>query len=261
MAPILYSGAQSPLPPFVAALKIPTAGGMTKSSSAIPISNRMGRPAAMSIVEPLPMGFGGSTSRIVPTQKKPVRPQRRQDYFYPSRDGQPLVKVTRVDRGTGSKFFVQYHWDGHQWVKGLTPAVRAQVPIYRYQEVRRAMAAGQAIWMVEGEKLCRCPVEYWDSGYHDAGRLQKISAAMGIILKTCRRLAWCCAPDRDQMGVAHIGGYCPETFRLLSGRLPLPRESGLAELTEAWGIGCGRLDCQWGLRPIRFGQRWENDES
>ncbi|ASC70405.1 hypothetical protein XM38_013430 [Halomicronema hongdechloris C2206] len=135
--------------------------------------------------------------------EKPARPQRRQDFFYPTRQGQPLVKVTRVDRGSGTKFFVQYHWDGQRWVKGLTPAARKQVPIYRYAEVRRAISAGQSIWMVEGEG---CADALWNIGipatttlggskkYHSYGNYaQDLEGA---------RLVLC--PDRDQVGMAHM---------------------------------------------------------
>ena len=213
----------------------------------------------MSIVEPLPMGFGGSTSRHRPNPKKPVRPQRRQDYFYPSRDGQPLVKVTRVDRGTGSKFFVQYHWDGHQWVKGLTPAVRAQVPIYRYQEVRRAMAAGQAIWMVEGES---CADALWNIGIPATTTLggSKKYRSYGDYFKRLAGGSPGAVPRPGPDGGWPIWRILPRTFRLLSGATPTPR---------VWPGRTYRSMGDWmwptglpvGLRPIRFGQRWENDES
>ncbi len=84
-------------------------------------------------------GMWGQYFAATASPEKPVRPQQRQDYFYPSRTGQPLVKVTRVDRGNGAKFFVQYHWNGQQWIKGLTPEIRAQVPIYRYRDVQNAI--------------------------------------------------------------------------------------------------------------------------
>ena len=135
--------------------------------------------------------------------EKPARPPKRQDYFYPSRDGQPLVKVTRVDRGTGSKFFVQHRWDGNRWVKGLTPAVKAQVPIYRSQEVRRAIAAGQPIWMVEGEG---CADALWNIGipatttlggskkYHSYGDYSEDLQDAHLVL----------CPDCDRVGIAHM---------------------------------------------------------
>ncbi len=148
-------------------------------------------------------GLWGQYFPVSSQSKKPVRPQRRQDYFYPSRGGQPLVKVTRVDRGTGSKFFVQYHWNGHQWVKGLTPAVRAQVPIYRYQEVRRAMAVGQLIWMVEGEG---CADALWNIGIPATTTLggSKKYRSYGDYSKDLQEARLVLCPDRDQMGVAHM---------------------------------------------------------
>ena len=100
------------------------------------------------------MGCGGQYFAAAAQPTKPVRPRRKQDYFYPSRDGQPLVKVTRVDQGTGSKYFVQQRWDGQEWVKKLTPEVKQQVPIYRYQEVQCAIAAGQAHLDGGRRRLC-----------------------------------------------------------------------------------------------------------
>jgi hypothetical protein len=135
--------------------------------------------------------------------EKPTRPQQRQDFFYPTRQGQPLVKVMRVDRGSGTKFFVQYHWDGQRWVKGLTPAVRKQVPIYRYAEVRREIAAGQAIWMVEGEG---CADALWSVGIPATTTLggSKKYRSYGNYAQDLEGAHLVLCPDLDQVGMAHM---------------------------------------------------------
>ena len=147
-------------------------------------------------------GLWGQYFSTSAQSEKPARPQQRQDFFYPTRKGQPLVRVTRVDRGSGTKFFVQYHWDGQRWMKGLTPAVRKQVPIYRYAEVKRAISAGQAIWMVEGEG---CADALWNIGiptttlggskkYRSYGNYAQDLEGVRLVL----------CPDRDQVGIAHM---------------------------------------------------------
>jgi predicted P-loop ATPase len=83
--------------------------------------------------------------------KKQPRPKAKTEYVYYDRNGQPLVKVTRTDNGNGKKKFFQSHWDGKNWVKGLTEEVKKAVPIYRYAEVMQAKAEGKHVLKVEGE--------------------------------------------------------------------------------------------------------------
>ncbi|MEM7714064.1 MAG: hypothetical protein AAF349_10915, partial [Cyanobacteria bacterium P01_A01_bin.68] len=85
--------------------------------------------------------------------KKEPRPQQKKEYIYCTRDGKPLVKVTRIDDGLGKKRIFQSHWDGMNWVKGLTPQIKKQIPIYRYADIRKAISEGKAIFMVEGEEV------------------------------------------------------------------------------------------------------------
>jgi len=148
-------------------------------------------------------GLWGQYFSTLAQAEKPARPQQRQDFFYPTRQGQPLVKVTRVDRGGGTKFFVQYHWDGRRWVKGLTPAVRKQVPIYRYAEVRRAISAGQAIWMVEGEG---CADALWNIGIPATTTLggSKKYRSYGNYTQDLEGARLVLCPDHDQVGMAHM---------------------------------------------------------
>ena len=148
-------------------------------------------------------GIWGQYFAATAPAEKPIRPQQRRDFFYPTRQGQPLVKVTRVDRGSGTKFFVQYHWDGQRWVKGLTPLVRKQVPIYRYAEVRRAVAAGQPIWVVEGEG---CADALWNLGIPATTTLggSKKYRSYGDYAQDLEGARLVLCPDRDQVGMAHM---------------------------------------------------------
>lgn len=63
-------------------------------------------------------GMWGQYFAATASTEKPVRPQQRQDYFYPNRAGQPLVKVTRVDRGNGAKFLCSTTGMGSSGSKG-----------------------------------------------------------------------------------------------------------------------------------------------
>ena len=85
------------------------------------------------------------------TWAKPPRPAKTTHYYYPDRSGNPLIRVVRKDDGKGKKDIYQQHFDGKQWVKGLGEVKRENIPIYRYKEVKEAIANGESIFIVEGE--------------------------------------------------------------------------------------------------------------
>ena len=134
-----------------------------------------------------------------PQEKKPTRPKQTRYFLYLARDGSPLVRAVRVDDGTGKKKIWQEHWDGSQWQKGLGDVARASIPVYKYQEVQKAIAEGQLIHIVDGEQ---CADIFWDLGLAattsfggmgkfsltDSGDLQ---GAAGIVI----------TPDRDEPGI------------------------------------------------------------
>lgn len=139
--------------------------------------------------------------------QKAARPKQKQEFIYRDRNGQPLIKVTRSDDGEGHRRFSQSHWDGVNWVKGLNPDVKSQVPIYRYQEVQSAIAQGKPIFFVEGEGVADC---LWNlglaatttiggsKGYHNYGEGYKedLKGATDLIL----------CPDRDKPGLEYMDG-------------------------------------------------------
>ena len=72
--------------------------------------------------------------------KKPIRSKSEKDYFYLDRNGNPLIKVVRIDPGDESKKVLsQYHWTGDKWESGNPKEIRHLIPIYRYEEVRQAI--------------------------------------------------------------------------------------------------------------------------
>jgi hypothetical protein len=82
---------------------------------------------------------------------KPVRTAATTEFFYNDRQGKRLVKVTRIDDGKGHKKFPQSAWDGKKWQSNLEGLDRSKIPCYRYQEVRKAIAQGNPIFLTEGE--------------------------------------------------------------------------------------------------------------
>ncbi|WP_428362905.1 DnaB-like helicase C-terminal domain-containing protein [Leptodesmis sp.] len=135
--------------------------------------------------------------------KKPLRVQKRERYYYSDRQGGNLVAVERVPKGEGKEFY-QYHWDGSQWVPGMPGHIRDQVPIYRYQDVRKAISEKRPVFMVEGEAKCD---RLWELGlaatttlggskkYRSYGKHYKTDLE-GAVLILC--------PDRDKVGVEHM---------------------------------------------------------
>jgi predicted P-loop ATPase len=135
--------------------------------------------------------------------QKPPRPQGKKEYIYRDRSGQPLVKVTRIDDGNGKKRIFQSHWDSRNWVKGLTDSVQASIPIYRYAEVRVAIAAGRTIFLVEGEGIADIlwemdiPATTTIGGagkYRAYGNYQADLEDANLVL----------CPDRDEPGLKHM---------------------------------------------------------
>ncbi|MFN6457011.1 MAG: VapE domain-containing protein [Nostoc sp. EfeVER01] len=135
--------------------------------------------------------------------QKPPRPQGKKEYIYYDRDGQPLIKVTRIDDGNGKKRIFQSHWDGRNWVKGLTDEAKASIPIYRYSEVKAAIATGRTIFIVEGEGIADIlwemdiPATTTIGGalkYRAYGNYQADLEDANLVL----------CPDRDEPGLKHM---------------------------------------------------------
>jgi DNA-binding transcriptional ArsR family regulator len=134
--------------------------------------------------------------------KKSIRPKQSRHWIYSSRDGQPRVRVCREDFGDGrTPKRSSEHWDGQKWVRGLKGIKREDIPIYRYQEVREALALGQTLFIVEGEP---CADALWNLGLPattnigGAGKWKPSDSQdlAGAKLVLC--------PDRDKPGVIHM---------------------------------------------------------
>ncbi|MGI2909228.1 DUF3987 domain-containing protein [Tolypothrix sp. VBCCA 56010] len=139
-----------------------------------------------------------------PFQEKRVRPKAKKDYFYPSRDGSALIKVSRIDDGYGRKKFFQSHWDGQNWVNSNPEDIKRQIPVYRYQEVRKAIAAGELIFVVEGESVADTLWELGLAATTFIGGAGKYNAYGSGYKQDLAGASLVLCPDRDQPGVAHM---------------------------------------------------------
>lgn len=70
-------------------------------------------------------------------------------YDYVNADGSQSYRVTRHVTDAGKKTFIQWHWNGRQWLNGLNGAT--PLP-YRLPETLAADEAGRIVYLVEGEK-------------------------------------------------------------------------------------------------------------
>jgi putative DNA primase/helicase len=90
-------------------------------------------------------------------KEKPPEPKViwKTEYFYFYRDmpEAPLVKVIRQDLDNGQKRIFQNYHNGKTWIKTKPKFIeRSEIPIYNLTLVKEAIARGDTIYVVEGEK-------------------------------------------------------------------------------------------------------------
>ncbi|MCA2711451.1 MAG: DUF3987 domain-containing protein [Microcystis sp. M015S2] len=132
---------------------------------------------------------------------KPLRPIKTTHYNYPDRLGNPLVRVTRKDTGNGEKTIYQERWDGKQWIKGLGEIKRENIPIYRYKEVRQAIARGETIFIVEGEGKVDL---LWSLGLPATCNIAGSGKWRPSDSKDLEGATIILCPDRDVPGIKHM---------------------------------------------------------
>lgn len=176
--------------------------------------------------------------------KKKVPKQSRQYWEYPNKQGEKFIRVTRVDRGDGSKKKIyQSRWNGHKWIDDLKGINRADIPVYRYSEIREAIARGETIYLVAGEK---CADKLWAIGLAattNLGGETKWRSSDTDCLAGAAEIVIC--PDRDLTGIKHGLSlnkefpnakwlYAPPSqFFWLSDRLPASQGLDIADWIDA----------------------------
>jgi hypothetical protein len=173
--------------------------------------------------------------------EKPIRPAQTRYWEYPARDGSRLVRVVRVDDGKGNKKFSQERWDKgkKQWLPGLgkdedvNKVARASIPVYRYAEVRKAIANGETIFAVEGEP---CADLLWKLGLAattNIGGGGKFTLTDSLDLQDAKVIV--IVPDRDKKGIEHadkLAEYFPGAIWLY----PFPESRAWENLPEKGGL-------------------------
>lgn len=184
-----------------------------------------------------------------PQEKKPVRPAQTRYWEYPERDGSPLVRVRRIDFGDGvtKKDVKQQHWDKNKkdWVMGYGNVTRDSIPIYRYAEVREAIAKGKPIFLVDGEQ-CADILWYFNfAATTSIGGMGKFSLANSMDLQGAKIII---VPDRDEPGIKDadkVAEYFPDAKWLY----PFPESKAWENLPKSDGLDIFDWISQGNLAP------------
>ena len=173
--------------------------------------------------------------------KKSIRPKAFRTWEYPARDGSLLVRVCREDDGKGNKNVWQERWDKDKkrWLLGLgkdedtNKVARASIPVYRYAEVREAIAKGETIHTVEGEP---CADLLWKLGLAattNIGGGGKFTQSDAQDLQGAELIV--IAPDRDKKGIEHaekVAEHFPKALWLY----PFPESKFWENLPDDHGL-------------------------
>ncbi len=133
--------------------------------------------------------------------QKAASPTGKITYNYTDREGNPLVRVVRINGQDGSKKIWQEHFNGKRWVKGLKGIDRNDIPVYRYQEIQQAIASEETIYIVEGEKCADLLFEKGLFATTNLGGSGKWLENHNQDLSGAKNLVIC--PDRDLPGINH----------------------------------------------------------
>jgi hypothetical protein len=144
------------------------------------------------------------------------------EYSYPARDGNQLAKTVKSSwvkpDGEPAKKFSQAIFSNGEWCwkPSSLPELKKQIPIYRHTKIQEAIAQGQQIFIVEGEKVADA---LWSigipatttiggsGGYKSYGQYaQDLTGA---------RLVLC--PDRDQVGLKYIAYFARDFNSQIEG--------------------------------------------
>ncbi|WP_333320030.1 DUF3987 domain-containing protein [Microcoleus sp. D3_18a_C4] len=147
-----------------------------------------------------------------PQEKKAIRPRQTRYWEYLARDGSPLARVVRFDDGKGGKNgkgeadWHQEHWGKCKasrqigWVVGTKEVPRENIPVYRYAEVRKAIANNELIFIVEGES---CADIMWGLGFAATCNIGGSSKWRDSDTRDLQGAKVVIVPDRDEPGIKH----------------------------------------------------------
>jgi CRISPR-associated protein Cmr3 len=171
-------------------------------------------------------------------QKKSIRPRQTRYWEYPARDGSPLVRVVRFDDGKGNKAaWHQEHWGTHKkqgtgWLVGADGIARENIPIYRYADVRKAIANNELIFIVEGES---CADVLWGLGLAATCNIGGSSKWRNTDTSDLEGATVVIIPDRDKPGIKHAE-LLHQEFPGALWLYPFPESKAWENLPESKGL-------------------------
>lgn len=172
-------------------------------------------------------------------QKKAIRPKQTRYWEYPARDSSPLVRVVRFDDGKGGKAkWHQEHWGKCKasrqigWVVGIEEVARENIPIYRYAEIKKAIANNELIFIVEGES---CADVLWGLGLAATCNIGGSSKWRTTDTSDLEGATVVIVPDRDQPGIKHAE-LLHQEFPGALWLYPFPESKAWENLPESKGL-------------------------
>jgi len=171
--------------------------------------------------------------------KKAIRPRKTRYWEYPARDGSPLVRVVRFDDGQGGKpNWNQQSWGKCKssrqigWIVGTEGVARENIPIYRYAEVKRAVANNELIFIVEGES---CADILWGLGLAATCNIGGSSKWRTTDTSDLEGANVVIVPDRDKPGIKHAE-LLHQEFPGALWLYPFPESKAWENLPESKGL-------------------------
>ena len=177
-------------------------------------------------------------------EKKTIRPRQTRYWEYPARDGSPLVRVVRFDDGKGGKSgkgeadWHQERWGKCKpsrqigWVVGTKDIPREDIPIYRYAEVRKAIANNELIFLPEGEDNVD---KFWALGFAATCNIGGSGKWRDSDTRDLEGAKVVIVPDRDEPGINHAEGV-HQHFPGALWLYPFPNSKAWQNLPKSKGL-------------------------
>jgi Protein of unknown function (DUF3987) len=172
-------------------------------------------------------------------EKKAIRPRQTRYWEYPARDGSPLVRVVRFDDGEGGKpDWHQERWGKCKptrqigWVVGTKDVPREDIPIYRYAEVRKAIANNELIFLPEGEDNVD---KFWALGFAATCNIGGSGKWRDSDTNDLEGAKVVIVPDRDEPGINHAEGVY-QHFPSALWLYPFPNSKAWENLPKSKGL-------------------------
>src|SRR4028118_159026 len=172
-------------------------------------------------------------------EKKAIRPRQTRYWEYPARDGLPLVRVVRFDDGEGGKAkWHQERWNiskiknKNGWVPGIEGIDRADIPIYRYAEVKKAIANNELIFLPEGEDNVD---KFWALGFAATCNIGGSGKWRDSDTRDLEGAKVVIVPDRDEPGINHAEGVY-QHFPSALWLYPFPNSKAWENLPKSKGL-------------------------